>query len=135
MNVLVDTSIWSLALRRHTEHNAESVELAALVTEGRAKLIGPIRQEILSGVRSKQQFERLRDYLRSFPDAVIGTEDYERAAELFNTCRTQGVQGNQIDFLICAIALREDLDIYTTDKDFTRYAQHIPLRLYVPRGK
>jgi predicted nucleic acid-binding protein len=135
MNVLVDTSIWSLALRRRTAQNAESTELAALVNEGRARLIGPIRQEILSGLRSTEQFERLRTRLRSFPDIPIVTEDYERAAELFNTCRNRGVQGHHVDFLISAIALREDLDIYTTDKDFSSYAQHVPVRLYAPRRK
>jgi predicted nucleic acid-binding protein len=135
MNVLVDTSIWSLALRRRREQNPESSELAALVKEGRAQLIGPIRQEILSGLRSADQYERLRTHLRSFPDLPIATEDYERAAELFNTCRTHGVQGHHVDFLICAVALREDLDIYTTDKDFSSYAQHIPVRLHAPRRK
>lgn len=135
MNVLIDTSIWSLALRRRSSRDAESAELAALVKEGRARLMGAIRQEVLSGIRSKQQFERLRLQLRSFPDLFVGTEDYERAAELFNTCRAQGVQGDHTDFLICSIAVREDLDIYTTDKDFTNYAQHIPIRLYVPRAR
>lgn len=135
MNVLIDTSIWSLALRRRSSRNAESAELAALVKEGRARLMGPIRQEVLSGIRAKQQFERLRLQLRSFPDLSVGTEDYERAAELFNACRTRGVQGDHMDFLICSIAVREDLDIYTTDKDFSNYAQHIPIRLYVPRAR
>ncbi len=135
MNVLIDTSIWSLALRRRSSRNAESAELAALVKEGRARLVGPIRQEVLSGIRAKQQFERLRLQLRSFPDLSVGTEDYERAAELFNACRTRGVQGDHMDFLICSIAVREDLDIYTTDKDFSNYAQHIPIRLYVPRAR
>jgi len=135
MNVLIDTSIWSLALRHRSSRNAESAELAALVKEGRARLVGPIRQEVLSGIRAKQQFERLRLQLRSFPDLSVGTEDYERAAELFNACRTRGVQGDHMDFLICSIAVREDLDIYTTDKDFSNYAQHIPIRLYVPRAR
>ena len=60
MNILVDTSVWSLALRRKTESlNATErflvAELSELIREGRARLVGLVRQELLSGIFGRHQ--------------------------------------------------------------------------------
>ena len=134
MNVLVDTSIWSLALRRAKRINAQAPgELAELIREGRVAMIGPVRQELLSGIKVKPQYERVRDHLRSFPDLELEPPDYEEAAAAFNRCRERGIQGSNTDFLICSVALRRSLSIYTTDKDFLRYAGVLELELHEPR--
>jgi hypothetical protein len=132
MNVLVDTPVWSHALRRRssTERTAFSSELAALVQDGRVVMIGPVRQEVLSGIRERAQFERLRDHLRAFPDVEIATADYEEAASHFNRCRQKGIQGSNTDFLICAIATRKDFSIFTTDDDFGHFARVLPITLH-----
>ena len=104
-----------------------------LIQEGRAALIGAVRQEILSGIREHAQFERLCDRLAAFPDIELGRKDYERAAEMFNLCRTQGIQGANTDFLICAVAEQRDLAILTIDKDFEGFAGILKLRLAQPR--
>lgn len=131
MNVLVDSSVWSLALRRNTTNDALSIVnvLRDLIADGRVVLLGAIRQEVLSGVRYKEQFARLREYLRAFPDLELTTEDYELAAEFFNTCRSNGVQGSNTDFLLCAVAHRRGYTIFTTDKDFENFRSHIPVVL------
>ncbi|MEG5024962.1 PIN domain-containing protein [Microcoleus sp. AT8-B1] len=131
MNVLVDSSVWSLALRRNTTNDALSIVnvLRDLIADGRVVLLGAIRQEVLSGVRYKEQFARLREYLRAFPDLELTTEDYELAAEFFNTCRSNGVQGSNTDFLLCAVAHRRGYSIFTTDKDFENFRSHIPVVL------
>ena len=123
MKVLVDTSVWSLALRRRAPSHPAVDELGNLIADGRAALAGPIRQEILSGVRERAAFERLRDHLRAFPDEETLAVDYERAAEHFNTCRARGLQGSNTDFLLCALAERHRIPILTTDEDFTRYSR------------
>jgi predicted nucleic acid-binding protein len=134
MNVLVDTSVWSLALRRHKPRpSAEVAELSELVREGRVVMIGPIRQELLSGTKSEAEFERLRQHLAPFPDLPLDSADYEQAARSFNTCRARGVQASNTDFLMCAIALRRDLRILTTDNDFDRLSRALQLRLHEPR--
>jgi predicted nucleic acid-binding protein len=84
---------------------------------------------VLSGVRYKEQFTRLQEYLRAFPDLELTTEDYELAAEFFNTCRSKGVQGSNTDFLLCAVAHRRGYSIFTTDKDFDNFRAHIPVVL------
>lgn len=135
MNVLVDTGVWSLALRRrHFSQEPVVLELRELISEGRAHLIGSIRQEVLSGIREKTQFDRLRAHLQEFPDLPVRTPDHERAAELFNLCRSHGVQGSNTDFLICAVADRYGMAILTTDGDFPLFARHLPVRLHAPRG-
>ncbi len=134
MNVLVDTSVWSLAFRRREpEATPEVLELRELIFEGRANILGSVRQEVLSGIRSDTDFRRLRDALRAFPDVEVGTADHERAAELFNLCRRAGVQGSNTDFLICAVADRERMPILTTDRDFPLFAEHISVQLHEPR--
>ena len=131
MNVLVDSSVWSLALRRNTTNDAIVIVnvLRDLIADGRVVLLGAIRQEVLSGVRYKEQFSRLQEYLRAFPDLELTTEDFELAAEFFNTCRTKGVQGSNTDFLLCAVAHRRGYSIFTTDKDFENFRSHIPVIL------
>ena len=134
MNVIVDTSVWSLALRRGTPRETPPErELVELVREGRVLIAGPIRQEILSGVRASEQFRALRDRLRAFPDVTLDAYDYEEAAACFNRCRSKGVQGSNTDFLLCAVALRLGAAILTTDKDFDHYARILRIKLHAPR--
>jgi predicted nucleic acid-binding protein len=135
VNVLVDTSVWSLSLRRAKRvDNTASKELAELIREGRVVMMGPVRQELLSGIKVKSQFELLRDHLRAFSDLSLEAADYEEAAEAFNRCRERGIQGSNTDFLICSAALRRELAVYTTDKDFLQYVKVLKLRLHEPRG-
>ena len=135
MSVLVDSCVWSLALRRRSpSHEPEVCELQDLVREDEACLLGPIRQEVLSGIRERSQFERLREHLGAFPDLELVTTDHEWAAEYFNRCRARGIQGSHTDFLICAVAQRLEMPILTTDPDFDSYARHLPIKLHRPRG-
>ncbi len=134
MKVLVDTSVWSAALRRvkRTEPVVVS-ELRSLILEHRVEIIGPVRQEVLSGLRENAQFKKLEKHLAAFPDIPLKTDDYVTAAKFFNICRTNGVQGSNTDFLICAVAMRNQLAIYTTDKDFPLFAKHLPVVLHEAR--
>ena len=134
MKVLVDTSVWSLALRRRSPTHPSVDELRRLIVAGRAAIIGPIRQEILSGIRDAGAFEHLRDRLGAFPDEPLTTSDYERAAGFFNACRAKGVQGSNTDFLLCAASVRHRMPLLTTDGDFSRYATVIPLALHAVAG-
>jgi predicted nucleic acid-binding protein len=135
MMVLVDTPIWSLALRRALSdlNHREQILISALrdsIRDGRAQLVGPVRQELLSGIRQEKTFTELRDYLRAFDEPNLSIEDYEEAARIHNQCRLRGIAGSAIDFLICAAAIRRDWQIFTTDPDFTHYAKACPLQLY-----
>jgi predicted nucleic acid-binding protein len=137
--VLVDTTVWSLAVRRPRDrlnpHERAVVDAwVSLVTQGIALLVGPIRQEVLSGIRRDQDFRALRTRLSAFPCLPITMEDYDTAAACFNTCRAKGISGIATDMLLCAVAGRHRVPIFTTDPDFQRYARYLPVLLYQPRG-
>jgi predicted nucleic acid-binding protein len=97
-------------------------------------MLGPVRQELLSGVRAEQQFESLRVHLRAFLDIPLEAEDYEEAASFFNKCRARGIQGSNTDYLICAAAARRGFGILTTDTDFAHFARVLPIDLHAPRA-
>ena len=131
MKVIVDTSVWFLALRRDKQESNTTVqEFRRMIHDHRVQMIGPIRQEILSGIRSESQFKKLQKHLESFPDLPVLTEDYVTAAKYFNRCRSKGIQGSNTDFLICAMANRNKFSIYTTDKDFELFSKHIQIVLH-----
>ncbi len=131
MRVIVDTSVWSLALRRGKQSaSAPAQELRHLIQDHRVQMMGPIRQEILSGIRSESQFNKLQKHLDSFPDLPILTEHYVTAARFFNLCRSKGIQGSNTDFLICAVANKSNFSIYTTDKDFDLISKHIEIVIH-----
>jgi predicted nucleic acid-binding protein len=137
MKVLVDTSVWSLALRRKDADLSPQdrklvTALRELIQEGRAQIIGSIRQELLSGIREAERYRKVRDQLRAFPEPLLEVSDYEEAAHLSNQCRARGISGSPIDFLICAIAQHRRWQIFTTDRDFENYRQTISVGLYRP---
>lgn len=137
MSVLVDTSVWSLALRRRPGALTGPEERVVrawrrLVEEGEAVLIGPIRQEVLSGVRDRKTFQLLSERMSAFDDLPLESADYVRAAAFFNACRTKGITGSTIDLLICSAAHRHRVPVFTVDADFSRYEGLLPVQLYVP---
>ncbi|MBA4388042.1 MAG: PIN domain nuclease [Verrucomicrobia bacterium] len=131
MRVLADTSVWSAALQHEKAVDTRVVDrLGALVSGHQVEIIGPIRQELLSGIRTQLQFEKLQGLLAAFPDLAIGAEDYVTAAKFFNLCRAKGIQGSNTDYLICAVAVRNNLAVFATDGDLALFARHIPIVLY-----
>jgi predicted nucleic acid-binding protein len=131
VKLLADTSVWSLALRRRptANLNADETHLVAALTEairdGRVVMIGPIRQEILSGTKEQAQFVKLRTTLAAFRDEPIDTTDYEEAARGYNLCRAQGVQCGPVDILICTVAARRKWSVLANDALLNRCLQII----------
>ena len=131
MKVLVDTCIWSHALRsKKPEFEAQVKSLETLIADQRVLIIGAIRQEVLSGYSDLNKFETLKTRLSYFENTPILDEDYITAARFYNECRQKGVQGSHIDLLICAVAVRLNIPILTSDKNFCFYQQHLPIKLY-----
>ena len=129
MKVLVDTCIWSEVLRHKSPDAELTGRLQELIQNAQVAIIGPIRQELLSGISKTNQFNQLKEFLSAFEDIALKTEHFEQAAEFCNICRRKGIQGSTIDFLICAVAFIENLVIFTADKDFVDYKKHLPLQL------
>lgn len=132
MNVLVDTSVWSTAFRKgQNSSNTEVVSnLIELIKSNRVVVLGAIRQEILSGISNQKTFQDLKHRMEAFTDLEIESEDFVRAAEFYNRCRSKGIQGSHTDFLICSVAHKFKIPIFTLDNDFSNYSKHIEIKLY-----
>jgi predicted nucleic acid-binding protein len=135
--VLVDTPVWSLALRRRSVDLSASEQrttqtLYQLIQQHRVSLLGSIRQEVLSGIREESQFRRIRDYLSDFPNIGLESADYEEAARVSNDCRREGITGSPVDMLICALSLQRNWEIFTSDRDFIHYKRVVKIRLMDP---
>ena len=130
--ILVDTPIWSEAMRRVKGSGNPAVlnSLSELIVHKSAILIGSVRQELLSGIGDANLFARIRERMEIFQDFVPDSDDYILAAELENQCRRSGVKGSNVDMLICAVSIHHGMEIFTLDKDFDHYAKAIPIRLF-----
>lgn len=131
MKLLVDTSVWSLALRREqpTESAAVALLVRALEGEGEVYASGVILQELLQGFSGPKAAESIVERFSALPMLVPETTDHVKAAALRNHCRRQGVQVGTIDALIAQLAIHYELQLLTTDQDFEHMAQHVPLQL------
>lgn len=95
----------------------------------RAALIGPIRQELLSGVRSGDQLAGLRDAIDGMHYFDLDRPTHDLAADSYSRCRQRGIAADHIDMMICTTAIREAVSILTLDSDFRRYAAALPITL------
>ena len=131
--IACDTSALSHFLRRsNATENKFASTVERLIESNELVLFGIVRQEILSGIKSATDFDRLSLVTQALPLYLADSEDHLTATTFFNACRSKGVQGSPIDFLICSMAVRRKLPIYTSDPDFELYEPIIPIDLYRP---
>ena len=132
MNLFVDTSVWSLALRR--DRPAEAPEIGALTRalEGEDIVLttGLILQELLQGFSGPRARAQILERFAALPLIVPDREDHVDAAALRNRCRRAGAQIGTIDAVLAQLCLRHDLTMLSTDGDFRRVARHSPLKLW-----
>jgi predicted nucleic acid-binding protein len=127
--------VLSLALRRRrpelliAEQQRRVEAFIDLSDRGEVVLLGMIRQELLSGVRHREQFERIQHVLDGYGYLDVNVHDHDVAAEFTNRCRSAGVAAGDVDMLICAVATREAIEVFTTDDDFERYARVLGVRV------
>lgn len=135
MNLVVDTSVWSLVLRRprvdETNPYVRSFRLHVDANDG-LFLVGPILQELLDGLRAKKDFDRLHYLLDPFPLLPLERKTYVAAAKLRQRCRANGVQAGAIDCLIAAACIHHGYPLLTADRDFLHIAQHSRLVVIRP---
>ena len=131
--ILVDTSVLSLAFRRRVKTGSEPSlvqSLRRLVEEDQPVTVpGIVLQELLSGVRTETEFERLQDLMEGFPLVLATREHHVGAARIANACRQAGITVSTVDCLIAAIAVERKSQLLTSDEDFKRMAPHCGLRL------
>lgn len=131
MRVLVDTCVWSLALRRQgpVDHPAVRAFSALLEKGEEVVIIGVILQEILQAFRADATFRKMVRHLEGFPLLPVGRDGHVAAARLHRACAASGVTAATVDCLIAAACIEHNAHMLTTDQDFQRIANHCNLRL------
>ncbi len=132
MSLFVDTSVWSLALRRDVPPDAAPVRTLLRAIESGETLLttGLVLQELLQGFSGAKARAQILDRFAAVPLLVPDRDDHIRAAELRNVCRRAGVQVGTIDALLAQLCIRHRLTMLTTDSDFERIATHCALKLW-----
>ena len=132
MTLFVDTSVWSLALRRDATPEGPAVRRlrAALAGGETVHTTGIVLQELLQGYRGPSAKAAIIDRFASLPLVVPSRADHIDAAELRNHCRRNGVQVGTVDALLAQLCIRYDLTLLSTDRDFEQVAQHSSLELW-----
>ena len=134
MSLFVDTSVWSLALRR--DSSGDGPELGrlrqALASQEAVYTTGLVLQELLQGFRGPKARDSIVERFAVLPMIVSGRDDHIATADIRKTCWRQGVQLGTIDALLARLCLHHDLEMLTTDGDFHHAARHTPLRVWRP---
>lgn len=127
---IADTSVWSLFLSRSNPSNSDlKARLRAGILSDEVQMLGVIRQECLSGIKEREQYNRVREYLNGFPDLLATSDDHLMASEFHNSCRRNGLRGGCVEFLICAQSVSSGLPILTIDQNFQEYQKYLPISL------
>ncbi len=131
MSILIDTSVWSLSIRRHPPDLPEVTALRdALNGQDLVATTGVILQEVLQGLTTEAARTAVRDQMDGMNYLEADRNDHLTAADVFVGCRERGIQIGSIDALIAAICIRRDLTLLTTDRDFAHVAKRTGLRLW-----
>ncbi len=137
MTFLVDTSVWSLALRRDTPADVPEVQVLIDALAGTEVVVitGLVLQELLQGFNGPKAASAIIERFNALALVEPSREDYIAAAEVRNTCRQAGVQIGTIDALIAQLCISNDLTLLTTDQDFVHAAKHCKLRVWSPKTR
>jgi predicted nucleic acid-binding protein len=131
LNIFVDTSVWSLALRRDAPPDLPEVnELRRSLDTGTVYCTGLVLQELLQGFSKPKAQRQIISRFSALPLLVPDRDDHVHAAELRNRCRRKGVQAGTIDVLLAQLCVRYELTMLTTDKDFRNMASIVSLSVW-----
>ena len=132
MSLFVDTSVWSLALRRDSPSSALQVRALIQAIEGGETILttGLVLQELLQGFSGPKARDQILDRFSAVPLLTPDRDDHIQAAELKNRLRRGGVQIGTIDILLAQLCIRHELTMLTSDRDFERIAGHSPLKIW-----
>ena len=135
MNLFVDTSVWSLALRRDDHSGTPEVARLREALRSQESIVttGLVLQELLQGFRGPKARDAIVERFAALSMIVPDRDDHVAAAELRNTCRRKGIQIGTIDALLIQLCCRHELTMLATDQDYGHAAKHVPLKLWRPR--
>jgi predicted nucleic acid-binding protein len=133
--LFVDTSVWSLALRRDDDSGGPEVGRLREALRSQESIVttGLVLQELLQGFRGPKARDAIVERFAALPIVVPDRDDHVAAAEVRNTCRRKGIQIGTIDALLIQLCCRHELTMLATDQDYDHAAKHVPLKRWRPR--
>jgi len=131
VSLFVDTSVWSLALRRDQQQQDREVKLLhRALSEGIAIFTtGLVLHELLQGFQGAKASNQIIERFDALPFIVPDKFDYIQAAGIRSNCRREGIQTGTIDALLAQLCLRYELELLTTDNDFNYISKIFPLNM------
>lgn len=137
MSILVDTSVWSLALRRDSSASEPEVQALVEALAGSDVVVttGLVLQELLQGFAGPKAAAAIVERFSALALVQPDRDDHIAAAELRNKCRRSGVQLGTVDALIAQLCIRNGLTLLTSDQDFSHAAKHCELKVWSSRTK
>lgn len=132
MTVLVDTSVWSLALRRDAVQEQAEVQALSRMVTGTESIVttGFVLQELLQGFQGARAAAAIVSRFQALPMLNADRQDHIAAADIRNICRRAGVQIGTIDALLIQLCVRYELTLLTTDQDFQHARLHVAFKLW-----
>lgn len=135
MSLFVDTSVWSLALRRDSPAGIPEVMCLrdALLGSEAVYATGLVLQELLQGLSGPRDRERIVDRFAAVSLVMPTLEDHINAAGIRNECRRHGIQVGTVDALLVQVCIRHGFVMLTCDLDFRHIARHTSLTTWSTR--
>jgi predicted nucleic acid-binding protein len=125
--ILIDTSAWIEFFRDTQSPVCERVDT---LLESRIATCDAVRMEVLAGARDQEHLEQLRRLLARATLLPTESLDFDTAAAVYRSCRSQGKTVRKlIDCLIAAVAMRAKVAVLHMDQDFTAIAATTDLRI------
>jgi hypothetical protein len=126
--VLIDTSVWILALRKSPSPVVKD-EVEHLLAENRVAIAPMIRLELLGGTKSVNEFNRLKSRLDALHQIPANEANWEVATQLSFKLRQQGKVIPYTDILIGTAAIITGCLLLHADKHFDLMAEDTDLNV------
>ncbi len=113
--MLIDTSIW-------IEYFKENEKIIKVIEKGLMEnnvfIAGPVVAELLQGVKSESEFQKLANCIDAVPFIDNSMKDWKTAGEISFKLRRNGITIPLTDIIISALAINNNLLVYTRDEHF-----------------
>lgn len=128
--VLIDTSVWILALRKSPPPLILiKDEVARLLVENRVAIVPLIRLELLGGTKSPAEFKRLESRLSALHQLPADEASWEMAIHLAFKLRQSGRIIPYTDIIIASAAIINNCTLLHSDKHFDLVAENTSLNV------
>jgi len=122
--ILVDTTIWIEFFRTRSKIGDR---LESLLMENAVWTCGIVMFEVVRGIKSEHEKSKILDVLTGLPYIEMTQALWQKSADLSISLKKNGLNLPLSDIFIAAVAVENDLSIFTLDQHFNQIPN---LKLY-----